>query len=89
MYRPNESDVREWIVLCEWLEKQPKQSSYYSNIPKKYNSHLLVTDIQIFLGMRKWMKENECDCVFYSSGWGWRLRKNWRIRLERIANLSM
>lgn len=79
--KPTAGDIKEWIGLCEYLEKRPRKSSYYSS--QITNSHLLG-DNAMFLGMRKWMKYNDCDCVFYSTGWGWRLRKNWRERLASI-----
>lgn len=80
----NQADVNEWIGLCEWLETQQRKCSY--RVPREY-SHLISHD-PIFTSMRKYLKENECDCIFYSSGWGWRLRKNWRNRIEKSLEIE-
>ncbi|TQE88650.1 hypothetical protein [Ureibacillus terrenus] len=78
-YKPNRQDISEWIRFCEWLENQPRKAAY--DVPNEY-SHL-VSQEKIFVNMRKWMQENDCDCIFWSSGWGWRLRKGWRERLNK------
>ena len=55
--------VKHFADYCLWLEKQARKASYH-NHPAWFDDHKL--------------KPLRDGIVFYSGGWGWRLRKGWR-----------
>lgn len=79
-YKPNLKDLEEWEGLCIWLDNQYRKASY--SLPLEYK-HLISQD-KIFVEMRNWLKDNQYQLIFYSSGWGWRLRKDWKDKINRL-----
>jgi hypothetical protein len=91
--KPNKKDIAEWEVLCQSLDKIKGKSSYRSYCTEKVDGKWVMIDIPnwhllsqepVMLGMRKWMKQNGYELVFYGSGWGWRLRKDWKEKIDRL-----
>ncbi|WP_346206802.1 hypothetical protein NSS89_01345 [Caldifermentibacillus hisashii] len=82
--KTNKQDLQEWKELCEWLSTKKGKAAYTDGID--VNQHLLSQE-EIFVQMRKWMNENNVLPVFWSSGWGWRLRKDWKERLAKAEEL--
>ncbi|MBB5324896.1 hypothetical protein HNQ34_001994 [Anoxybacillus tepidamans] len=89
--KPTVDDLKEWEELCTFISGLKKKSTYISkyyksNVP---NTHLLSQE-KIYREMRKWMKDNGYELVFWGCGWGWRLRKDWKEKLERLkANIEV
>ena len=69
-------NLGDWQELCEYLNQQPGKSAPKADIP----GHLLY-----LLSHRKKRQRSNLDLVFYASGWGWRLRRDWTKRLKNIA----
>lgn len=59
--------------LCLYLDKQERKCSY------SFPDDLKVVMENIELRN----KAKDMNLIFYSSGWGWRLRKNWEDSLEK------
>ena len=59
-------------ALCEFLDRQPRKSCYRDFTPESLR-YVLSPE---FKGERE-------GVLFYSSGWGWRLRKDWQAELEK------
>jgi hypothetical protein len=96
--RPNKKDLADWEALCHILSTAPRKASYNSYFSKWDDSGKYVGMVQIpnwyLLGqdaiirkMRKWMKENNFELVFFSTGWGWRLRKDWKEKIEKLYEM--
>lgn len=60
-----------WKELCEFLETRPRKCAYRCYVPTHLIGLLVSKSLKV---------ERECY-IFYSTGWGWRLRKNWRTNL--------
>lgn len=69
-------DVNAWYATCEYLNNQPRKCAYRVSMQKNDES------------LRKLMIELDTPLVFYSSGWGWRLRKGWKENLTKIERLQ-
>lgn len=82
--KPNKKDLADWYELCEDLEKQPRKAAYSSRVK---NSYLFHSEDKAVKEMYNWMRQNDVSPIFYNEGWGWRLRKDWRERLESIENM--
>jgi hypothetical protein len=80
--KPNKADLKEWEELCTFLEGVKGKATHFVNWRQKIPNEHLLSQEPLMRGMRKWMKENGYELVFYSSGWGWRLRKDWKEKLE-------
>ncbi len=72
MVKQHTASLDAWASLCEWLNEQPSKCSYRGG-PHGY----LLTD-----SYRR--QRQQLDVVFYSSGWGWRLRRNWAANLNAV-----
>jgi len=59
--------------LCEWLEQQPRKAGYV-----RVRGIWYVESGYVTLPAYKAVRDG---VIFYSSGWGWRLRKDWRATL--------
>lgn len=72
------TDIAELLELADWLELQPCKSAYTSKIPK----HL-----------RRWAesymqpKRSHCKVIYYQTGYGWRLNRQWRSNLDKQIKL--
>ncbi len=64
--------------LCEWLDSLPYKSAGSRHISSKH------PDLVCWLDPKWSLKRKYVDVIFYSVGWGWRLRKDWRKRLDEI-----
>jgi hypothetical protein len=82
VFPPTKGDLKEWRELCEYLDQQFRKCDSMPTI----NRHLLEKD-PLMLGMRRWMRENDCELVWWDSGWGYRLRKHWKERLAKMEDL--
>jgi hypothetical protein len=85
LMRPNIKDLEEWEGLCIWLNGVRKKATHWASGKIPYQ-HLLSQD-PLMPEMRKWLKENSFELVFYSTGWGWRLRKDWKEKIEKLYEL--
>lgn len=82
--KPNKQDLADWYELCEDLAKRPRKAAYSSNVK---NNYLFLSEDKAVKAMYTWMRQNDVSPIFYNEGWGWRLRKDWRERLESIENM--
>lgn len=64
--------------LCEWLDSLPYKSAGSRDISSKH------PDLVCWLDPKWSLKRKYVDVIFYSVGWGWRLRKDWRKRIDEI-----
>lgn len=64
--------------LCEWLDSLPYKSAYSSDICRKH------PDLAYWVSL-DWLPERKyANAIFYQGGWGWRLRKDWRKRIDEL-----
>lgn len=82
--KPNAQDLAEWYELCEHLDAHKYKCS---NVAGLKNNHLIYSKYPAVRDMYAWMRYNDVSPIFYSEGWGWRLRKDWRERLESIKEM--
>lgn len=69
--------LQDWRALCEWLEEQPYNASYR---PKGRGADLLLPGRA---GTARLLTEERLRMpVYWASGFGWRLNKGWRERLD-------
>ncbi|MGG0939226.1 hypothetical protein ABHN11_24745 [Brevibacillus centrosporus] len=66
--------------LCEFLVQQPGKCAYTGSVPRGLQ-YLLDRPL---LEKRNQLKEKGLLPVFYSTGWGWRLRKEWESMLQTL-----
>ncbi len=87
---PSPQRVADWERLCAWLEDQPYNASYRVACC----GHLLIT-IQGYAvsrdGKETYDRVKRLDrerkalgLVYWASGWGWRLRKDYAAKLETL-----
>lgn len=69
--------IAHWRELCHYLSLQPGNSATKTKIP----AHL-----SYLLSHRNKRQRMILDVVFYASGWGWRLRKDWVKRLSSVVS---
>lgn len=94
--KPNKKDLEDWEALCKGLSNAPRKASYdgyYTNrnagkydlihIPNWY----LLSQDPLMPEMRKWMRDNGFELVFFGNGWGWRLRKDWKEKIDMLKEL--
>lgn len=65
-----DAQIRAFWEYLVWLDQQPRHASY---------------DRPDWFGDRH-LKAQRDEIVFYSSGWGWRLRKGWRQTFAQRFN---
>lgn len=77
-------ELRTLRLFCEWLDARPRKSAYSSELSGFLSLPPCPEEAQYwtFKQMRKQRKE--ASCFFWHTGWGWRLRKNWKERLEQL-----
>lgn len=85
--KPNQQDIENWQELCESLEKVKRKATHWAKSGEVKQEWLLGQEFNM-PKTRKWMKENNVELVFYSSGWGWRLRKDWKEKLEKLKEID-
>jgi hypothetical protein len=66
--------LRHWRLLCEFLYARQSHSAYRWSIP---------SNLQYLLWAETRKERNALAVVFYSQGWGWRLRKDWQEKLAK------
>lgn len=71
-----------WRDLCEWLDAQKYKAAYRTEMPERYRP--LVYRGGNETGRRAREAREHLRLIFYYEGWGWRLRKGWRARLEEL-----
>lgn len=71
--RMTRSKFADFIKLCYWLKEQPYHASYTMKFWSQRRDYEIAR-------LRRY-----CRVVFWSTGHGWRLRKNWRERLQELA----
>lgn len=71
MTQPTAETVAQWREICEFLDKLPYKAAY-----DPPHSHLL--------GPKNLQFRKDNPMVWWCTGWGWRLRKQWRETLERL-----
>ncbi|MFN3650057.1 MAG: hypothetical protein ACK47B_10805 [Armatimonadota bacterium] len=64
-----------WQELCEFLASRPRKCAYARFIPN-HLSPLVSADAK--------SARAQVGLIFWSTGWGWRLRKNWQERLDTL-----
>jgi hypothetical protein len=91
----SQSEYEAWEYLCNWLEDQPYNASY--TVPKGY-SWLTLTRRDAPLreyGRTAYERAKRVEqirrsyaLIYWATGFGWRLRKDYRAALERMkANI--
>ena len=78
------SDLRRF---CEWLNTVPRKSVYPGTMSLAARLHKIESppeDITYWLSNAYREKRKYADAIFWSGGWGGRLRKHWRERLDQI-----
>ena len=73
--------------FCEWLDSVPRKAVYPSTLTLTAVIHKLAPcpeDTLYWLGDAWKLERKYADVIFYASGWGWRLRKQWRERLTQL-----
>ena len=73
-----------WRAFCEWLDRQKYKAAHYSEVPEEWRPLVYVGGNPT--GQRARDERWEVELIFHQSGWGWRLRKNWRARLAELEN---
>jgi hypothetical protein len=68
----SDQEWQDWNYLCQWLALRPSNSGAYRLRSKEYLTKLPAKH------------RKELALIFYSAGWGWRLRKGWQERLEAL-----
>ena len=72
------TDIAELLELAEWLEIQPCKSAFSGQVPP----HL-----------RRWTdsamasKRSHSKIIYYQSGYGWRLNRQWKSNLHKLTLL--
>lgn len=64
-----ESELRAFYDLCEQMEREGNKGWYSGDLSRMGYTRFAFD--RKFVAHRK-------GIIFYSGGWGWRLRKNWR-----------
>jgi len=72
----------QWRKFCEWLDQRRRKCAHWSDVPTQWKPFVYVGGN--LTGERAREERHEVDLIFYYSGWGWRLRKNWRERLSEL-----
>lgn len=73
------AEIQELQQLCEWLSNQPCQSAYSGEI------------IQQFPKLSHWVsvawkqRRKDAGVFYYHVGYGWRLHRQWRQRLNWLG----
>lgn len=80
-------DVDLWAMLCGWLETQPRKAAYRDVVPPMVRP--LLWSSREATAVRRLWHERELLPVFWSRGWGWRLRTDWRERLRQWRDWDM
>jgi hypothetical protein len=75
-------ELKKWRGLCEWLDQQKYKAAHYSAIPQEWRPLTYVGGNPT--GQRARDVRYEVGVIFYQPGWGWRLRIDWRDRLEAL-----
>lgn len=76
------SDLVLWRRLCEWLDGRRRKCAYASQMPEEFRRLVYIGGNRT--GAAAHAARVELQLIFYSAGWGWRLRKNWRGRLAEL-----
>lgn len=84
--------LADWEALCAWLEDRPYNASYRPRCQGEYllsAGHLVLPKERsevaraINRQTREITKErNRLQLVYWATGWGWRLRKDYKEKLE-------
>lgn len=83
--------LADWIALCAWLESRPYNASYKVRCQGEYllsAGHIILPDKPdvakaINRQTRAITKERtRLQLVYWATGWGWRLRKDYKEKLE-------
>lgn len=79
----------DWQALCAWLEGRPYNASYN---PKCQGDYLLNTGSvhrsnKDAKAINRWIRQitaerTRLQLVYWAIGWGWRLRKDYKEKLE-------
>ncbi len=75
--------------FCEWVDGLPRKSVYPSVIGLAATVYGVAPcpEESIYWLSEAWREQRKyADVIFYGKGWGWRLRKNWRERLDQIES---
>lgn len=81
-----------WRAFCAWLEDRPYNASYH--VPGKFswliaqerdNPAYLSGVAQHAAAKAAAAVRRDYQLVYWASGYGWRLHKNYREELERLA----
>ncbi len=73
--------------LCEWLDAAPRRAFYPSVVAITVKLHGLAPypeECSYWLEESHRQQRKQADVIFWGTGWGWRLRKNWRQQLEQL-----
>jgi hypothetical protein len=74
--------LKVWRAFCEWLNEQKWKSAYASEVPSQWRHLVYIGGNPT--GRAAHDLRVKAKLIFYNPGWGWRLRKNWRERLEEL-----
>jgi len=69
--------VTDLQALCEWLEEKGTRHAAYRDTVEFYKPDLA------YLLYPRWKKFRD-GALFWGTGWGWRLRKEWRQRVQEL-----
>ncbi len=76
-------DLGAWREVCEFLDARYRKCAYATELPEHLRWLLWHP------GSKRAQAEREsAHLVFYSPGWGWRLRRGWRERLDELAHAT-
>lgn len=71
-------DVAELLELAEWLELQPNKSAYSGSLPPR-----LYRWTQVYMERKRAVSK----IIYYQSGYGWRLNRQWKSNIYKHTAL--
>ncbi|WP_200321020.1 hypothetical protein [Sphaerospermopsis aphanizomenoides] len=86
----NTDDLIELQYLCEWMNDLPYKSFYWDLLPLNYFPDTLtgVLILHDWISREYRIKRRYAKVIWWRRGWGWRLSKDWKNKLESLSNES-
>lgn len=72
------TDIAELLELAEWLEERPLKCAFSGKVPphlRRWTDSAMAT------------KRSRSKIIYYQSGYGWRLNRQWKSNLHKLTLL--